>query len=64
VKAKDGSFQDMTVFGFGRKGHEKLIHHVADLTRMPARYSIALIDHADYATAKAFCARLSAGGLR
>ncbi len=31
MKDQDGSFQDMTVFGFGRKGHEKLVQHVADL---------------------------------
>ena len=31
----DGSFQDMTVFGFGRKGHEQLIQHVPDLRRCP-----------------------------
>ena len=50
----------MTVFGFGRKGHEELVQHVADLTRLPARYSIAFIDRADYATAKATCERLAA----
>ena len=58
VKEKDGSFQDMTVFGFGRKGHEKLVQHVPDLTRLPARYSIGFVDRADYATAKATYERL------
>jgi hypothetical protein len=62
VKNHDGSFQDMTVFGFGRKGHEKLVKHVADLTRLPARYSIAFIERADHATAKATCERLRAAG--
>ena len=60
TKSHDGSFQDMTVFGFGRKGHEKLVHHVADLTRVPARFSIAFISRADHATAKSFCERLLA----
>jgi putative heme-binding domain-containing protein len=62
AKTQGGSFQDMTVFGFGRKGHEKLVQHVADLTRVPARYSIAFIPHADYATAKPTCERLRATG--
>ena len=35
AKGQSGSFQDMTVFGFGRKGHDKLIQHVADLSRVP-----------------------------
>ena len=52
----------MTVFGFGRKGHEKLVQHVADLTRLPARYSIAIIERADLATAKSTCERLRAAG--
>ena len=49
----DGSFQDMTVFGFGRKGHEELIQHIPDLKRLPARFSIGFVDKADHATAKA-----------
>ena len=61
-KDPDGSFREMTVFGFGRKGHDKLVQHVADLTRLPARYSIAFIERADLATAKATCERLRAGG--
>jgi hypothetical protein len=61
-KDPDGSFRDMTVFGFGRKGHEKLVQHVADLTRLPARYSIAFIERADLATAKSTCERLRAAG--
>jgi hypothetical protein len=59
VHEKDGSFRDMTVFGFGRKGHEKLVKHIPDLRRLPARYSIGFVDHADYATAKAAYDRLS-----
>ena len=59
-KDPDGSFREMTVFGFGRKGHEKLVQHVADLTRLPARYSIAFINRADYATARSTCERLRA----
>jgi CubicO group peptidase (beta-lactamase class C family) len=58
VKDKDGSFQDMTVFGFGRKGYRELVQHVPDLTRLPARYSIAFIRSADHATAKALCEKL------
>jgi putative heme-binding domain-containing protein len=54
----DGSFRDMTVFGFGRKGHEQLIQHIPDLKRSPARYSIAFVDRAEYATARAVCERL------
>jgi putative heme-binding domain-containing protein len=54
----DGSFRDMTVFGFGRKGHEQLIQHIPDLKRSPARYSIAFVDRAEYATARTVCERL------
>jgi len=54
-KEEDGSFQDMTVFGFGRKGHKELVEHVPDLKRRPSRYSIGFIDRADFATAKAAC---------
>jgi uncharacterized repeat protein (TIGR03806 family) len=54
-KEKDGSFQDMTVFGFGRKGHKELIEHVPDLKRLPARFSIGFVEAADYKTAKAAC---------
>ncbi len=50
--AKDGSFQDMTVFGFGRKGYKELVEHVPDLKRLPARFSIGFIERADVATAK------------
>jgi hypothetical protein len=52
-KEGNGSFQDMTVFGFGRKGYKELVQHVADLKRLPARYSIAFVDRADAATAQA-----------
>jgi hypothetical protein len=58
MKDKDGSFQDMTVFGFGRKGYRELVQHVPDLTRLPARYSIAFIHQANYATAKALYEKL------
>ena len=54
----DGSFQDMTVFGFGRKGHKELIQHVPDLKKLPARFSIGFIDRADPATARVACERL------
>jgi hypothetical protein len=54
-KEKDGSFQDMTVFGFGRKGYKELVEHIPDLKRLPARFSIGLIDAADYRMAKAAC---------
>src|SRR5262245_31211138 len=47
-----GSFHDMTVFGFGRKGYKELVQHVPDLTGLPARFSIAMIERADHATAK------------
>ena len=43
-KEKDGSFQDMTVFGFGRKGYKELVEHVPDLKRLPARFSIGFTD--------------------
>jgi hypothetical protein len=52
-KEGSGSFQDMTVFGFGRKGYKELVQHVADLKRLPARFSIAFVNRADAATAQA-----------
>src|SRR5262249_52893977 len=52
-KEKDGSFQDMTVFGFGRKGFKELVQHVPDLTGVPARFSIGFVLKADFASAKA-----------
>jgi hypothetical protein len=54
---RDGSFQDMTVFGFGRKGYKELVQHLPDLVRLPARY-IGFIERADYDTAKVFCEKL------
>ena len=54
-KEADGSFQNMTVFGFGRKGHKELIEHVPDLKRLPAQFSIGFVDAADHPTAKAVC---------
>jgi CubicO group peptidase (beta-lactamase class C family) len=61
-KDADGSFQDMTVFGFGRKGYKELVEHVPDLKRLPARFTIAFIDRADLATATAACEKLLAAG--
>ncbi len=58
-REKDGSFQDMTVFGFGRKGFKELVEHVPDLKRLPARFSIGFIDRADFATARAACEKLT-----
>jgi hypothetical protein len=54
-KGPDGSFQDMTVFGFGRKGYKELVEHVPDLKRLPARFSIGFVGAADHKTAKAAC---------
>jgi CubicO group peptidase (beta-lactamase class C family) len=54
-KDRDGSFQEMTVFGFGRKGYKELVEHIPDLKRLPARFSIGLIEAADYKTAGAVC---------
>jgi hypothetical protein len=58
AREPDGSFQDMTVFGFGRKGYKELVQHVPDLKRLPARFSIGFIERADFATARATCERL------
>ncbi|HWE35552.1 MAG TPA: hypothetical protein VG406_03195 [Isosphaeraceae bacterium] len=60
-KEPDGSYQDMTVFGFGRKGYKELVEHVPDLTKLPARFTIAMLPRADFATAKAACERLRRG---
>ena len=57
AREADGSYQDMTVFGFGRKGYKELVQHVPDLKRLPARFTIALIDRADLATARAAAER-------
>lgn len=57
---KDGSFQDMTVFGFGRKGYKELIQHVPDLRLLPARFSLAVVERADAATAGATAGKLRA----
>ena len=54
----DESFQDMTVFGFGRKGYKELVEHIPDLKRLPVRFSVALIDRAELATARAACDKL------
>ena len=54
-KGPDKSFQDMTVFGFGRKGHKELVEHMPDLQRLPARFRIGFVDTADHTTAKAAC---------
>jgi hypothetical protein len=58
LKDRNGSFQDMTVFGFGRKGHKELVQHVPDLKQLPARYSIAFVDRADAGSASALCKRM------
>lgn len=60
IKERDGSFREMTVFGFGRKGYHELVKHVPDLTRLPAKYSIGFIDRANFDTARATCERLQA----
>ena len=52
-KGADGQFQEMTVFGFGRKGYKELIQHIPDLKTLPARFSIALVPKADRDTAAA-----------
>jgi putative heme-binding domain-containing protein len=57
-KEKDGSYQDMTVFGFGRKGYKELVQHVPDLTGLPARFSIGFVEKADSAMAKALVEKL------
>ncbi len=54
-KGPDGSFQDMTVFGFGRKGYKELVEHVPDLKRLPARFSIGFVGTADHKAAQAVC---------
>ncbi len=56
----DGSFQEMTVFGFGRKGYKELVEHVPDLRKLPARFSIGFIERADLGTARAACEKLRA----
>jgi hypothetical protein len=57
-KEANVSFHDMTVFGFGRKGYKELVKHVYDLRKLPARYSIAFIDRADHAAARAVYERI------
>jgi putative heme-binding domain-containing protein len=57
-KDGDGSFQDMTVFGFGRKGYKELVEHVPDLKKMPARFSIGFIERAEFAASKAACEKI------
>ncbi|MDR3633882.1 MAG: PQQ-dependent sugar dehydrogenase, partial [Isosphaeraceae bacterium] len=52
AREQDGSFQDMTVFGFGRKGYKELVDHVPDLKQLPARFSLGFIDRADFAAAR------------
>ena len=54
----DGSFQDMTVFGFGRKGYKELVEHVPDLKKLPARFSIGFIERAGLESASALGERL------
>lgn len=47
----DGSFQQMTVFGFGRKGYKELIEHIPDLTTLPARFSLGFLEGTSYPAA-------------
>jgi hypothetical protein len=63
-KENDGSFQNMTVFGFGRKGYKELVEHVPDLKKLPARFSIGFIERADLATAAKACAKLRSEAAR
>lgn len=49
----DGSYQQMTVFGFGRKGYKELLQHIADLSQLPARYTIGFVDDTDFERASA-----------
>jgi hypothetical protein len=51
----DGSFQDMTVFGFGRRGYQDPNQHTPQLKRLPARFSIGFVGTSDHKTAKAAC---------
>jgi hypothetical protein len=60
----DGSYQDMTVFGFGRKGYKELVEHVPDLSRLPARFSIGFVDRSDFVTARVACERLLSADVR
>ena len=57
-KEADGSFQDMTVFGFGRRGWKDSNQHTPELKRLPARFSIGFVDKSDSKTAKAVCEAL------
>jgi hypothetical protein len=54
----DGSFRDMTVFGFGRKGYRELVEHVPDLKGLPARFTIGFVERADLDSARATFDRL------
>jgi hypothetical protein len=56
----NAQFQEMTVFGFGRKGYRELIKHVPDLKAFPARFTIALVPQSDHATASSVAARILA----
>lgn len=58
AREQDGSFQEMTVFGFGRKGYKELVEHIPDLKQLPARFSIAFVERAEFATARAACETL------
>jgi hypothetical protein len=48
----DGAYQQMTVFGFGRKGYKELTQHIADLTELPATYTIGFTDQIDFDSAR------------
>lgn len=49
---EDDTYQEMTVFGFGRKGYKELIEHIPDLKQLPARFTIAFIERAEHDLAK------------
>jgi hypothetical protein len=57
-KEADGSFQYMTVFGFGRRGWKDSNQHTPELKRLPAQFSIGFVDKSDSKTAKAVCEAL------
>jgi hypothetical protein len=44
----DGSFQQMTVFGFGRPSWEDPKQHTPPLTELPARFSIGFAEGTEY----------------
>lgn len=57
-KDASGSFHDMTVFGFGRRGFKELVKHVPDLKTLPAKFSIAMVEKAEHGTAEEMYRRI------